>query len=72
LFGVLTWVGGILGFYLRWFSPGTSVSSNNKTYITEILLKVALSKIKQANNFFLLVLALSYFKGYLPNISRRS
>ena len=47
----------------RWFSPGTSVSSNNKTYITEILLKVALSKIKQANNFFLLVLALSYFKG---------
>jgi hypothetical protein len=48
----------------RWFSPN---SSNNKTDITEILLKVALSTIKQANkSVFLLVLALSYFKGYLP------
>jgi hypothetical protein len=36
----------------RWFSPCTPVSSTNKTYphdITEILLKVALSTIKQAN-----------------------
>jgi hypothetical protein len=33
----------------RWFSPGTPVSSTNKTdhhYITEILLKVALNTIK--------------------------
>jgi hypothetical protein len=36
----------------RWFSPGTSVSSTNKTdrhEITEILLKVALSIIKPTN-----------------------
>ena len=35
----------------RWFSPGTPVSSTNKTdhhVITEILLKVALNTIKQA------------------------
>jgi hypothetical protein len=34
----------------RWFSPGTPVSSTNKTdsdYIAEILLKVALNTIKQ-------------------------
>ena len=33
----------------RWFSPGTPVSSTNKRdrYITEILLKVALSTINQ-------------------------
>ena len=37
----------------RWFSPGPPVSSTNKTDchdITEILLKVALNTIKQANN----------------------
>jgi hypothetical protein len=37
----------------RWFSPGTPVSSTNKTDrhdITEILFKVALSTIKQTNN----------------------
>jgi len=49
----------------RWFSPGPSVSSANKTDrhdITEILLKVALNTIKQTNindsdwnNFVLLV-----------------
>ena len=36
----------------RWFSPGPSVSSTNKTdrhNITEILLKVALNTIKQTN-----------------------
>ena len=36
----------------RWFSPGTPVSSSNKTDrhdITEILLKVALSTINQIN-----------------------
>ena len=35
-----------------WFSPGTPVSSTNKTYrydITEILLKVALNTIEQTN-----------------------
>jgi hypothetical protein len=35
-----------------WFSPGTPVSSINKTYrhdISEILLKVALNSIKQTN-----------------------
>jgi hypothetical protein len=35
----------------RWFFPGPPVSSTNKTdhhYITEILLKVTLSTIKQA------------------------
>jgi hypothetical protein len=35
-----------------WFSPGTLLSSNNKTnrnVISEILLKVALSTIKQTN-----------------------
>ena len=43
----------------QWFSQGTPVSSTNKTdchYITEILLKMALSTIKQTNikmrNFF--------------------
>jgi hypothetical protein len=36
----------------RWFSPGSPVSSINKTdrrNITEILLKVALNTIKQTN-----------------------
>jgi hypothetical protein len=36
----------------RWFSPGTPVSSTNKTDrhdITEILLKLALNTIKQTN-----------------------
>ena len=36
----------------RWFSPGPPVSSTNKTDrhdITEIMLKVALSTIKQTN-----------------------
>ena len=36
----------------RWFSPGTSVSSTNKTDyhdITEILLKMTLNTIKQTN-----------------------
>jgi hypothetical protein len=38
----------------RWFSPGTVVSSTNKTDdhdITEILLKVALNTIKPTNHF---------------------
>jgi hypothetical protein len=38
----------------RWFSPGTPVSSSNKTDrhdITEILLKVALSTINQISCF---------------------
>ena len=37
-----------------WFSPGTPVSSTNKTHchdITEILLKVALSTINQSNQW---------------------
>jgi hypothetical protein len=37
----------------RWFSPGTSVSSINKTdhhIIAEILLKVALNTINQIKN----------------------
>jgi hypothetical protein len=37
----------------RWFSPGTPVSSTNKTYrydITEILLNVALNTINQPGN----------------------
>jgi hypothetical protein len=37
----------------QWFSPGTPVSSTNKTYchdITEILLKVALNTINQINS----------------------
>jgi hypothetical protein len=36
----------------QWFSPGTPISSTNKTDrhdITEILLKVALNTIKQTN-----------------------
>jgi hypothetical protein len=41
----------------RWFSPGPPVSSTNKTdrhdIITEILLKVALSTIKQTTNICL-------------------
>jgi hypothetical protein len=35
---------------LEWFSPGTPISSTNKTYpldITDILLKVVLNTIKQ-------------------------
>jgi len=38
----------------RWFSPGSPVSSTNKTIrndITEILLKVALNTIKQTSNY---------------------
>jgi len=38
-----------------WFSPGTPVSSTNKTdrhKITEILLKVVLDTINQSNNYF--------------------
>ena len=38
----------------RWFSPGTLVSSTNKTDrhdITEILLKVALNTINQTNQY---------------------
>jgi hypothetical protein len=38
-----------LSVVVQWFSPGTPVSSTNKTYhhdITEILLKVALNTIK--------------------------
>ena len=45
----------------RWFSPGPLVSSTNKTDrhdIAEILLKVALSTIKQAN------IKLAYFYKY--------
>ena len=41
----------------QWFSPGTPVSSINKTDrqdITEILLKVALSTINQPNYFYIL------------------
>jgi hypothetical protein len=36
----------------RWFSPGTPVSSTNKTDyhdVTEIVLKVALNTVKQTN-----------------------
>jgi hypothetical protein len=39
----------------QWFSPGSPVSSTNKTDrhdITEILLRVALNIIKQAKNLF--------------------
>jgi hypothetical protein len=41
----------------RWFSPGTSVSSNNNTdchYIAEILLKVALNTIILTLKIYLL------------------
>ena len=41
----------------RWFSPGPSVSSTNKTDhhdISEILLRVALNTIKQANKHILI------------------
>ena len=41
-----------------WFSPGTPVSSTNRTDrhdITEILLKVALNTIKQTNWFYLMM-----------------
>jgi hypothetical protein len=44
----------------RWFSPGSPVSSTNKTDrhdITEILLKVALNTIKQTTNKQLLIIA---------------
>jgi hypothetical protein len=40
----------------QWFSPGTPVSSTNKTdchYITEILLKLALNTINQTKALFL-------------------
>jgi len=40
----------------RWFSPGTPVSSINKTHrqdITQILLKVALSTINQPNHLYI-------------------
>jgi hypothetical protein len=44
----------------QWFSPGTPVSSTNKTDchdITEILLKIALNTINQPNlDYFLTVL----------------
>jgi hypothetical protein len=39
----------------QWFSPGSPVSSTNKTDrhdITEILLRVALNIIKQTKNLF--------------------
>jgi len=42
----------------RWVSPGTPVSSNNKTDrhdITEILLKVALNTMNQPINVFTMV-----------------
>jgi hypothetical protein len=42
----------------RWFSPGTPVSSSNKTdrhVITEILLKVAFNIIKQTNKNMVVV-----------------
>jgi hypothetical protein len=41
-----------------WFSPGTPVSSTNRTDshdITEILLKVALNTIKQTNKYFFVI-----------------
>jgi hypothetical protein len=43
----------------QWFSPGPLVSSTNKTDhhdINEILLKVALNTIKQANILYLIIL----------------
>jgi hypothetical protein len=53
-----------------WFSPGTPVSSNNKTErndIAEILLKVALSTINQPNQPSKLVLheGRKLYYGYL-------
>jgi hypothetical protein len=61
----------------RWFSPGSLVSSTNKTDshdITEILLKVALNSIKQTNkppvlcipDFFPIIL-LTYVDHYDKN-----
>ena len=47
----------------RWFSPGSPVSSTNKTdrhEITEILLKVALRTIKQTNKPFSTIFRLDF------------
>ena len=46
-------------YFCQWFSPGTPVSSTNKTdrhNITEILLKVALITIKQTNKTYFSIL----------------
>jgi len=48
----------------RWFSPGTPVSSTNKTDrhdIAEILLKVALNTVKQTNKHMITCILCSQF-----------
>ena len=55
----------------RWFSPGPSVSSTNKTYcqdITEILLKVAINIIKQTNKHTILKISTLLFKLELVDL----
>ena len=58
----------------RWFSPGTPVSSTNKTdchYLTEILLKVALSTIKPINCiFYTMTSCFSFIYSYTVIITR--
>jgi hypothetical protein len=54
-----------------WFSPGTSVSSTNKTDrhdITEILLKVALDTIPKQPIYKLLIYTVFYFITFQVNL----
>jgi len=53
----------------RWFSPGSLVSSTNKTGrhdITEILLKVVLNTIKQTNKMWLQLYIMCYWHWWVP------
>jgi len=57
----------------RWFSPGTPVSSTNKTDhhdITEILLKVALNTTKQTNKQSKKRTVFSYILGSISALNK--
>jgi hypothetical protein len=57
--------------FLLWYSPGSSVSSTNKTdhhNITEILLKVALNPINQIITF--LLYSVNYFRLVAEKINK--
>jgi hypothetical protein len=61
----------------RWFSPGTPASSTTKTArhdMTEILLKVALSTIKQTNkqtvfNAMLVLICIHFSNGFFIKLN---
>jgi len=57
----------------QWFSPGTSVSSTNKTDrhdITKILLKVALNTINQTIKLLLILFSVNYFRLVAEKINK--